>query len=481
MRVVLIAALTLTGCSTYSSSASGSLRPPSYVQGFSSSSGYIQHVIVVIQENRSFDNFFSTFPGADGTSGGCMKSPSRLRAASHVLPSRRAPCPSGDEYVPLAKAALVEPCDYSHHYHTFLGDYDGGSMDGFGLENGNKVTCPGEAGTAVYQYVDPSQIAPYWTIAQQYVLGDRMFQTQGSGSFTAHQDLVAASTILDQAKTKSLVDFPDRGPWGCDAPAGTKTDQLFFNGSKLQEQYHKGPFPCLTYETLRDLLDAKSVSWRYYSPPIFNKRTGAHAAGSLWNAFDAIAAVRKGPEWKSNIAAPKSFFGDVKQGRLAAVSWIVPDETNSDHPANDSDTGPSWVASIVNAIGESSYWDSSAIVVVWDDWGGFYDHEPPPFFDDWGGLGFRVPMLVVSAYAREAYPGTPGYVSHTQYEFGSILRFIEDTWGLGTLGTTDQRATSIVDCLDFTQPPRTFVPIQSKYSQSYFERQPPSYQPVDTQ
>ncbi len=130
------------------------------------------------------------------------------------------------------------------------------------------------------------------------------------------------------------------------------------------------------------------------------------------------------------------------------MSWLIPDEPNSDHPGNASDTGPSWVASIVNAIGESKYWDSTAIVVVWDDWGGFYDNVLPPLSDHWGGLGFRVPALFVSAYARTGASGD-GYVSHTQYEFGSILRFIEDTFDLGRLGTTDTRAKSIAEYLRF--------------------------------
>jgi len=129
----------------------------------------------------------------------------------------------------------------------------------------------------------------------------------------------------------------------------------------------------------------------------------------------------------------------------------------------------------------SSYWQSTAIIVVWDDWGGFFDHVPPPFFDHWGGVGFRVPMIVISPYARETYPGQPGYISHTQYEFGSILKFIENVWGLGSLGTTDARATSIVDCFDFTQAPRSFTTIPSSYSKSYFLHRPPSNEPVDTQ
>ena len=140
-----------------------------------------------------------------------------------------------------------------------------------------------------------------------------------------------------------------------------------------------------------------------------------------------IYPVRYGSEWQTNISSPETnIFSDISNGRLAAMSWVIPDLENSDHPSSGTDTGPSWVASVVNAIGESSYWPTTAIVVVWDDWGGFYDHEPPPFIDNWGGLGFRVPMLILSPYARETSSSQPGYISHTQYEFGSILKFVEE-------------------------------------------------------
>jgi phospholipase C len=165
----------------------------------------------------------------------------------------------------------------------------------------------------------------------------------------------------------------------------------------------------------------------------------------------------------------------VSDGKLPAVSWVVPSWPNSDHPGNHSDRGPSWVASIVNAIGESPYWKSSAVVIVWDDWGGFYDNVPPPFRDHGGGLGFRVAMLVVSPYARK------GYISHTQYEFASILKFLEENWDLGSLEGADRRARSIGDCFDFAAKPRDFVPIHVKYSRAYFEHQPESDHPVDTQ
>jgi phospholipase C len=459
--LTLIAALGITACAGGSSSAPTGGAVPSWLSaatgsGSGGSSKYISHVVVVIQENRSFDDLFATFPGADGAAGGMEK------------------LPSGDQYVPLQEVGLDSPCDWGHSRNGYLEDWDNGKMDGFNLE-GASSKCPGKAGTKVYQYVNPSQIEPYWQLAQQYVLADQMFQTQGSGSFTAHQDLIAGGTILNESQTQSLVDFPSAQPWGCDAHAGTVTSLLVSHPPrKLKLKYHKGPFPCLSYATMRDLLDAGSVSWTYYSPPEPN------GPGALWNAFDAIAAVRKGPEWKTNIRNSTQIFSDITQGNLANVAWVVPDDDNSDHPGVKKDYGPSWVASVVNAIGESSYWDSTAIVIVWDDWGGFYDNAPPPFIDQWGGLGFRVPMIVVSPYAREGASG-PGLVEHEQYEFGSILKFIENTWGLGQLGTTDTRATSIIDCFDFTQQPRQFQEIGSSHSIDFFKHQKPSYLPVDSE
>jgi phospholipase C len=212
-------------------------------------SHYIRHVVIVIQENRSFDDLFATFPGADGARYGKMKEGSK------------------DVRVRLRAANLDESCDYTHGYGNFIGDYDDGKMDGFNLEGRGK-RCGGKAGAATYQYVRPSQIRPYWDIANTYVLADHMFQTQGSGSFTAHQDLIAGGTTLDKAKDITDVDFPSHLPWGCDAPDGTTTSLLAPNNNgHLKEEYGAGPFPCFKYSTLRDLLDAKSVSWKYYSPP----------------------------------------------------------------------------------------------------------------------------------------------------------------------------------------------------------------------
>jgi phospholipase C len=147
---------------------------------------------------------------------------------------------------------------------------------------------------------------------------------------------------------------------------------------------------------------------------------------------------------------------------------VIPTDNDSDQPGLAVDDGPAWVASVVNAVGESSYWNTTAIVVVWDDWGGLYDHVKPPFQDNQGGLGFRVPMIVISPYVPQ------GAVSHTQYEFGSILKYVESNWNLGSLGTTDKRAKSIGDVFNYNQPPRSFTAIPSRRSIRFFLEERPS-------
>ncbi len=393
----------------------------------------------MIQENRSFDNFFATYPGADGTTIGMTHN---------------------GETVPLYAGKLADTTDIGHSWPTFVKEYDHGKMDGFDLI---RFRGGAPAGLFPYQYVDPKHIQPYWAMARQYVLADHMFETQSSGSFIGHQDLIAGGSAI--AREKSLVNYPTDQPWGCDAPRGTKTSLITRDHGLLRNQ---GPFPCLDYPTLRDLLDAKGVSWKYYAPRFYWK-----SGGWLWTAFDAIRAVRYSSEWQTNVVSPEtSIFADISNDRLPAVSWLIPDKTNSDHPESGSSNGPSWVARVVNAIGESREWNSTAIIVVWDDWGGWYDHVKPPQLD-YQGLGFRVPMLVISPYARR------GYVAHTQYESGSILKFVEDNWALGRLGTSDRRANSIRNVFDFSRPARKFVPFSAPRSREYFLNQPPSGLSVD--
>jgi len=419
-----------------------------------SGSGPIQHVVIMVQENRSFDNLFATYPGADGATYGYYLK--KIQGGTYKRIKIQ------------LKMQTLAGLDVNHARKDYVTDYDNGGMDGFNLAGIDGNT---PSGKYPYQYVNPAQIQPYWTLAQQYALADEMFQTQGSGSFTAHQDLIAGATAIDA--TDNLVDYPSNSVnWGCAAKPSTTTSLLTTGGQYLKNQ---GPFPCLTYSTgtLRDKLDAKGVSWKYYTPPYKNDTNG-----SLWDAFAAIDAVYHGPEWKTNVSMPETnIFTDITASQLPAVSWVIPTQVNSDHPhtLNGKYEGPAWVASVVNAIGTSSYWNSTAIIVVWDDWGGFYDHKVPAFFDQAGGLGFRVPMLVVSPYVPTAE------IAHTQYEFGSILKFVEQTFGLGSMGTTDARATSIGNIFNLKMKARTFHVIESDRSRAYFLHQPPSYAPVDTE
>ncbi|MFZ0681590.1 MAG: alkaline phosphatase family protein, partial [Candidatus Cybelea sp.] len=210
------------------------------------------------------------------------------------------------------------------------------------------------------------------------------------------------------------------------------------------------------------------VSWKYYVDRELSPtgNTGDFS-GDVWNGYDAIAKVRcktwklpikgpndchgYGPDW-GNISFPNSsVFSDIKGGTLPAVSWVIPSLKDSDHPQSGCSGGPRWVSSVVNAIGESKYWNTTAVIVLWDDWGGWYDPVPPPQ-TNYTSLGFRVGTVVISPWVR------PNTVVHTQYEFGSILKFIEQNFGLGSLHTTDETSTSIGDMFDFSQKPTKFAP-----------------------
>jgi phospholipase C len=447
----------------------------------------IQHVVVIIQENRSFDNLFATFPGARGATRGKMA----VKKGSKYV----------DEWVNLKAEPLIIGNDIPHCHSAFETDRDGGKMDGFGLVPHGVCGSHGALeGTQPYQYVEESQIEPYWDIAEQWVLADEMFQTQGSGSFTAHQDLIRGGTCITTETTcyvaspppttASLIDDPTNFPWGCDGTQGEKTSLIYPSGHEDQDG---GPFPCSDkfpdygsdgYPTLRDLLDAKSVSWKFYTPCFSAKvQTGcsptsdciphAECAGGTLNAFDVIWPVRNGSEWGTNVSWPETnILSDITNKQLPAVSWVIPEDNDDDHPGEKVDKGPSWVATVVNAVGQSSYWKSSVIIVLWDDWGGFYDNAKPPFKDGLGGLGFRVPMLLLSPYARMGTSSKGGYISHTQYEFASILKYIENNWNLGLLHTTDKRAKSIGDVLNYSQPARSFTMIPSDEPPEFFLREP---------
>jgi phospholipase C len=256
------------------------------------------------------------------------------------------------------------------------------------------------------------------------------------------------------AQAAGVADVPssDVNGWGCDDAPGTTVDLVGPDGTSVA-----GPYPCFDFETLADQLDAKGLAWRYYTP----------STEAIWSAYNAIRQIHFGPDWSTDIIAPETrVLTDVPgpSGSLATMTWITPDLADSDHPGSLSTTGPQWVASVIDAIGESKYWNSTAIFVLWDDWGGWYDHVSPPQLDS-EGLGFRVPLLVVSPYAKA------GYVSHVEHEVGSLLKFTEEVYGFSAMAASDARADDLSDCFNFAQPPRPFVTIPTELRRpSDFER-----------
>jgi len=460
-------------CSSNSGGTPGMQLPPLVKKG-GSASKYLSHVIVIIQENRSFENFFAGYPGANAPMTGCasptpnpdgrqLTPPAPARAIVHR--GSTSGCPGKDVEVTLHQDTFKNNPDLEHNWTSSMVDWNNGQMDGFsryGTKNGQ---------FEAYNYIERSQIQPYWTMAQQYVLADEMFPTEFGGSFTGHLTLVAGTDDI-KLPNEAEVNFPSAAPDDCDSKPGTKTSYLTPN---RHVHYFKGPFPCFDqFNSSAEMLDNAGVSWKIYATKVLD--------AGFWEPFEALKYVRYGADWPTNVVAPQTkVLSDAGSGNLASVNWVTPSKADSDHPGYHGSAGPSWVASVVNAVGESSYWPTSAIIVVWDDWGGFYDNAAPPQLD-YRGLGIRVPCLIISPYAKQ------GYVSHVQYEYGSILSFIEEVFNIpaGSIGPTskgytDGRATSLDDAFDFTQKPRSFTPITTQYPMSHFIREPPSNEPVDTE
>jgi len=400
----------------------------------------IHHIVVIVQENRSMDNLFNGFPGADTVSSG----------QAH-----------DGTTVPLTQVNLEAAQDVAHGYQQFEQEYNGGANNGFDLvplypPNNNLKDY-------AYAFVNPAETQPYWKLASAYGLADRMFQSDHDASYSAHQFLIAGQA--DHVINAPLVPPGTVAiPAGCDAPANAYTQVLKSPGVVVN-----GPFPCFTYTTLGDLFDQHSITWKYY---IYKAGSGD---SNQWSAYDSINSVRNGPDWTKNVITPETtVLTDIANHNLAQVSWVIPNPANSDHAYVDGNTGPAWVTSIVNAVGQSSYWQDTTIFVTWDDWGGWYDHVPPPQLD-LDGLGFRVPLIVISPYAKKHY------ISHMQHEFGSILKYMEETLSLPSLGTTDVRADDLSDFFDYTQTPSLFTPFAQRVPTTWFLHQPRSNKPLDNE
>jgi phospholipase C len=422
--------------------------------------GKLEHVVVVFQENRTPDNLFHDQvlinAGADIASSGLN---------------------SSGQTVQLSAISLGTNFDLSHAHNAFVSMYDGGKMDGadqIPINCFNNPNCPPP--NPQFMYVNPAEVQPYFQMAEQYTFGDRMFQTNQGPSFPAHQFILSGTSAPTATSTSFVAEnaggIPNAGSdTGCTSPPTEIVALIDPNGQESSKIY-----PCTDHPTLTDELNTKGISWRYYTPSAGSLWTGPNAIEHMCgpNATPPNATACVGSDWVNHVVLynqhPAQILTDISSNQLPAVSWVIPSGQNSDHAGTlTNNGGPSWVASIVNAIGNSSYWTNTAIIITWDDWGGWYDHVPPPkLINDgtsWGSgyvYGFRVPLIVVSAYAK------PAHISHVNHDFGSILNLIEGTFGLASLGYADAYADDMSDCFDFNQTPIVFRTINAPKSAAYF-------------
>jgi phospholipase C len=413
----------------------------------------IRHVIVIMQENRSFDNYFGTYPGADGI-------PMR-----HGVPTACDPDPLRHRCVRPFHDSHDLNYGGPHEISAYSTDYDGGRMDGFvrareSCSNGlDPPDCIANLSIDMMGYHDQREIPNYWSYARNYVLQDHMFEPTASWSLPAHLFLVSEWSAMC---------IRPGDPFSC-----TSNDLLPGLPSDLGPEPHTPPdyaWTDLTY-----LLHRHGVSWGYYikkgaepdceTGEMFCKFTDQDPrTPGIWNPLPSFDTVRQDHQL-GNIRDTSRFYSDLRSGHLPAVSWVIPSGAVSEHPTSLISKGQAYVTKLINAIGHSREWKSTAIFLAWDDWGGFYDHVRPPTID-LNGYGFRVPGLVISPYARRHF------IDHQQLSFDAYAKFIEDDFLGGRRlnpksdGRPDPRpdvrenARGLGDLrkdFDFSQSPRTPV------------------------
>lgn len=363
----------------------------------------IKHIVIVVKENRSFDTYFGKFPGADGATQGET---------------------STGQTVSLGHTPDKTPYDIGHGWKDAHTAMNGGKMNQFDLVWKGNV----QGYMLGYTQMGQSDIPNYWAYAQHFVLADHMFSSLAGPSFPNHLFTVGAQSagVIGNPNTS-------RG-WGCDSPDTARVEVMDSSGVVTSQ------YPCFEFQTLGDILDSAGISWRYYSP-----RPGA--SGYVWNAMNAVRHIRRGPLWQTNVVPDTQFVQDARAGQLPAVSWIVTGGGHSEHPPSSTCAGENWTVKQVNAVMEGPDWSSTVIFVTWDDFGGFYDHVAPPTLDQFG-LGPRVPLLIISPWAKR------GVVIHKQYEFSSLLRFVEYVFNLPSLTTRDAEASNMLSSFNFTQEPQ---------------------------
>jgi phospholipase C len=367
----------------------------------------IRHVVIIVKENRSFDNLFGLFPGANGATTGTL-STGKTVALGHMP----------DHFL----------FDLGHDADAARLAVAGGKMNGFNLLSG---AMQGGQDLALTQY-HRSDIPAYWSYASRYTLADSFFSTILGPSFPNHLVTVAS-------QSGGVINNPINilnGAWGCDSGPDARVQRVDAHG-----HYHY-VVPCFDFKTVPDEMTARNISWAYYAPTLGQP-------GYNWSALDAIRHIRYSRLWHQNVRSQSAFFQDIRQGRLPAVSWLTPDGLHSEHPPYSMCLGEGWTVQHINALMNSRYWRDTAIILTWDDFGGTYDHVAPPKKNAIM-FGPRVPAIVISPYARAG-------VDHHTYNFNSILRFIENWLGLPPLTQYDASSGSLATAFNFNQRP---LPVQ---------------------
>jgi phospholipase C len=376
--------------------------------------GKIQHVVFLIKENRSFDTYFGTFPGADGATSGKT---------------------SDGQTVPLTRTPDIMPFDIGHGWDDAIRAMDGGKMDRFDLVRHGKL-----GGLLMaYTQLTEAEIPNYFAYARNFVLADHMFSSLTGPSFPNHLYTVAAQSggavnNPRRAGASSSLSSSGSSPdniWGCDAD-DTTVDVIDQNGTRRKQ------LPCFDFQTVVDKLEDAHVTWKYYAP-------GFGQYGYQWSALDAVKHIRQGPLWQTNVVSDTQFIQDALHGKLPAVSWLVTGLA-SEHPPRSTCVGENWTVQQINAVMQGPDWNSTVVFLTWDDFGGFYDHVSPPKIDLYG-LGPRVPLLIISPFAKK------GHVSHSTYEFSSFLAFLEKRFRMPALTARDRQANDMLDSFDFNQAP----------------------------
>jgi len=384
----------------------------------------IQHVVIILKENRSYDEYFGQFPNANGATMGTMSN-------GQVVDMTTNPTPD-----PM-------PNDIGHAYGEFFQAYDNGKNDGFDKERG---AFSKSGYNLAYSQMNQSMIPNYWTYASTYGLADNMFSDYVGTSFANNLFLVAGqSGRYDPTLHYRGVDAIPKPPsgqslnnwWGCDDPVGTTVKLLGADGKT------SNTFPCFNFQALPNTLATNGVSWKEYAN--FGYPSNIH------NSLDAISSVRNNPTLWANDVPLAQFSSDATAGTLPAVSWVAANQ--SEHPVSTTCLGENESVNFINAVMNGPQWSSTAIIVVWDEWGGFYDHVPPPQPDNYS-YGFRVPFLMISPWTKYGVGANGGYVDSTFFSHASILKLVEDNWNLPSLNPRDAGSNDMMDFFDFTQTPK---------------------------